>query len=195
MLQINDRDQIITTWTNGRKAIVNLMADSKGEQYIQKLYRPGFTFSMIREYIITDYLSKRLDIVPKVLKFRPVQKQIYLSFMKGKRVLEWVLEHFGDDGVSIMDFQSVHGLETNQTIAVAFKRFRESNSTDATRLREAIKLSYVRLHKLKFVHGSTDPRNIIYDGNMVHIIDFDNSRPSLLPEKVDSGRLKMWYGI
>jgi hypothetical protein len=45
------------------------------------------------------------------------------------------------------------------------------------------------------LHGSTDPRNAIYDGNQVFIIDFDHARPSLNPGKFDYPQLSWWYGL
>ena len=190
-----DDIRIITTWTNGRKATVHLVQNSRGERVILKVYRSGFPVSMFREYLATRYVGSRLSIVPKVVNFRPLRKEIVLTYISGQRVLEWVLGRFGEEGVVLSEFQSFHGLETNVQIARAFERFRQSASEEARRLKQAIRESYASLHRIGIQHGGPDPRNVVYDEARAFIIDFDHARPGLAPAKVDYPTLTRWYGI
>lgn len=186
--------RVITAWTNGRKAEVQLLEDSAQKKLILKAYRPGFMLPMFREYLVTLFVSRKLSIVPKVLAFQPLHKRLFLSFIDGQRVLEWVLQRYGDDGLVLSDFQSFHGLDTNEQVASAFSRFRYSNSKEARDLKKAIHESYRSLHRIRIRHGTTDPRNIIYDGTRAFILDFDHARPSLNPSKCDLEALECWFG-
>jgi len=190
-----DDRRIISSWTNGRKATVHLVQNGRGELLISKIYRPDFLVPMLREYLTTSYVARRLSIGPKVLGFRPCRKEILLSYIAGERVLEWVLQRFGDEKVILSEFQSFHGLNTNAQVARAFERFRQSLSEEARRLKLAIQQSYSSLHRIKILHGGADPRNIIYDGNRAFIIDFDHARPSLSPANTEYRTLTHWYGI
>jgi len=189
---------VVTSWTNGRKAVVHLVENGKGEKLIMKVYRRGFFLTMVREYIATRYIAGRRTDTPRVKGFRPWRRELMLSYVSGRRVLEWVLERFGDEGLSLADFQSFHGLDPERLdprVAVAFERLRASRSEDARRLKEAIRSSYDTLHRLHILHGSPDPRNVIYDGDRVVIIDFDHTRPSFNPAKIDYRGLEYWYGL
>src|SRR6266567_8713152 len=146
MSRRSDDRRIITSWTNGRKATVHLVRNSCGEQLVLKIYRPGFWVSMLREYLTTSYVARRLSVGPKVLSFRLCRKEILLSYVSGERVLEWVLQRFGDDEVVLSDFQSFHGLDTNAQVSRAFERFRQSPAEEAHRLKLAIRESYSSLH-------------------------------------------------
>lgn len=194
MLQKPDRWRVITAWTNGRKAEVQLLEDTAQKKIILKTYRSGFILPMFREYLVTTYVSRKLSIVPKVIAFQPLRKRLFLSFISGQRVLEWVLQHFGDNGLVVSDFQSFHGLETNEKVAAAFSRFRQSGAKEARELKKAIRESYLLLHRIRIRHGTTDPRNIIYDGKRAFILDFDHARPSLNPAKCDREALECWFG-
>ena len=178
-----------------RAATVHLMANDSGDRVIKKVYRPGFTAKMFREYVVARYVAQRLSIVPRVLSFRPACREIFFSYLPGQRVLEWVLDRFGDTDLVLREFQSFHGLETNPQVAEAFSRFRQSSSEAASGLKQAIRKSYLSLHGIRMLHGSSDPRNIIYDGDRAFIIDFDHSRPSLSPAKLECRGLTHWYGI
>jgi serine/threonine protein kinase len=193
-----NESRAITSWTNGRKAIVQLIENGRGEKWILKTYRPGFALTMLREYLVTRYISRRIPLTPKVLGFRPLRKELLLSYVSGQRVLEWVLERFGDAGLYLLDFQSFHGLDPdhpNPVVAAAFERFRRSTSEDAQQLKQAIRASYAALHRIGILHGSPDPRNIIYGDGRVSIIDFDHARPCLDPAKIDYRSLSYWYGL
>lgn len=137
----------------------------------------------------------RLAIVPRVFGFRPWCKELFFSYIPGQRVLEWVLERFGDRNLSLVDFHSFHGLDTNLQVAEAFARFRHSTSEEAHRLKQAIKTSYSCLHQIGILHGSADPRNVIYDQDRVYIVDFDHARPSFNTGRIENRSLTHWYGI
>lgn len=191
----SNNSRIICSWTNGRKANVYLIEDETGQKVIRKVYRPRFVVTMFREYFLTSYLAHRIDIVPQVLKFRPLERDLVLSYIHGDRVFEWVLAWYGDEYLNIEDFRSYDHLDTCNIVDRAFKKFRNSQLPDTVRLKQAIKESYDMLHKTRFIHGSADPRNIIYDGKQVFIIDFDHSRPSLNPRIHEYRYLSKWYGI
>src|SRR6266446_9364039 len=108
MLPKRDEFGVISSWTNGQKAIVHLLESGTGEKLILKQYRPGFTVTMLREYVVAKYVARRLSVVPTVLGFRPRRKELYFSYIPGQRVLEWVLERFGGN-VALCEFQSFHG--------------------------------------------------------------------------------------
>lgn len=188
---------VITSWTNGRKAVIHLVKDSAGQKLIVKVYRPGFLAAMLREYVVARFVASRLSVVPRVLGFRPWRKELYFSYIPGQRVLEWVLQRFGDN-VTLADFQSIHGLNpphhVHPQVADAFARFRRSTSEESLRLKAAITASYSSLHRIGMLHGSADPRNVIYDGARIFIIDFDHARPSFNPEKIESSSLAYWFG-
>jgi len=185
----------ITVWTNGQRAVVKLIESSQGEKIIYKLYRPGNTIWMFREYLNMFYLSRRLDIVPKLIKFHPFRKQLVMSFIEGQRVLEWILIHFGPPDISINDYLNFEEMDTDPIILNALSNFRQSTSDKACALKKAILLSYAKLHALKFQHGTSDPRNIIYDGKQVFIIDFDHARPCFDCVKNDNRALMHYFGI
>src|SRR6202008_4803458 len=111
---------------------------------------------------------------------------------------EWVLRRFGQD-LNVVDFQSFHGLnppdDVDPRVAEAFAKFRQSTSDEALRLREAIRVSYAQLHRIRIKHGSADPRNVLYDDGRIFIIDFDNARPSLNAATIDYQELEYWYAI
>lgn len=196
MLTRPDQLTVITSWTNGEKALVHLMANRTGQKFIMKVYRPGFTARMFREYVAARYVANKLSIVPKVLAFRPWRKELYFSYIPGQRVFEWVLQRFGSN-VTLSEFQSFHGLDPDHVdarVAEAFARFRESTSEEAHQLREAIRTSYSCLHRIGILHGSPNPRNLIYGQDRVFIIDFDHARPSINPAKIDYKSLTYWYG-
>jgi len=195
MWPMPDDAAVATSWTNGLRATVHLLEKGSGEKVILKVYRPGFMGLMLREYVATRYVASRIPIVPKVLAFRPLKRELCLSYIHGQRVLEWVLERFGGRNTVLSDFQNFHGLDTNAQVAEAFSRFLDATSEDACRLKEAIRASYSSLHQIGMLHGSSDPRNIIYDGSRVFIIDFDHARPSLAPARIERRSLMRWYGI
>lgn len=190
-----DNSRVVSSWTNGRMANVYLVEEESGRRVIRKRYKRRFLLAMVREYLATVYLTHWLDITPRVLSFGLISGELVLSHMPGVRVLEWVLARYGDPDLRIEDFQSFHGLDTNATVAEAFRRFRDCRSPEAVRLKQAISRSYAALHRTWFVHGGADPRNIIYDGERVFIIDFNQSRPSLNPQQFERACLCRWYGI
>jgi len=190
-----DLTEPLCTWNNGQKAVVHLVHNSNGEPQIQKIYKPGFTGWMLREYIGLWYVSKRLSVVPKPIRFRPWKREIIMSYVSGERVLEWVLKHFGQPDLHLEEFLNFEAMDADSRIVEAFARFRESSSHDASKLKHAIKESYGRLHALGWQHGTSDPRNVIYDGNQAHIIDFDHARPSLSPVELDYQALRYWFGL
>jgi len=189
-----DKSKTLCSWTNGRKANVYLVESTCGTKVILKCYRTRFIATLVREYLCTKYLSHRLAITPKVLGFNPRSRQLILSYIPGERVFEWVLARFGTEGIRIEDFRSYDYLDTCKIVAEAFKQFRSSQLPEALTLKKAIKDSYELLHRTGFVHGSADPRNVIYDGRQVFIIDFDHARPCLSP-KLEYTALSKWYGI
>jgi len=194
-----DRLAPVTSWSNGRKAAVYLLQDSDGSKFIKKAYRPGFRSPMCREFVMAAYAASRMTIVPRVLAFRPWRDELFLEYLPGERVLEWVLRHFGPRGLVAADFQSFHGLDpphnVDARVAHAFARFRDSSSDDARQLKSAIRESYALLHRIGVKHGSADPRNLLYHQNRIYIIDFDNARPSFNPAKLDYEDLRYWFGI
>ncbi len=185
----------VCSWTNGEKAVVRLVELPTGEKRIVKVYKPGFIGWMFREYLSLRYVSKRLSIIPKLICFRPSQKELVLSYIPGQRVLEWVLQRFGEANLNVEEFLNFEAMGTDPRIVEAFVRFRLSASEDASKLKQAIKLSYGRLHELGWQHGTCDPRNVIYDEQQAYIIDFDHARPSLKPIKHDYPALTQWFGI
>jgi hypothetical protein len=190
--------RIVTSWTNGRKAMVYLMQNATGQRVILKIYRPGFFLTMCREYLVTKYIGLSLSGVPRVLAFAPFERKLVLSFLTGQRVLEWVLQRFGDPGLPLEQFQSFHGLDPdnlNPDVATAFDRFRQSTSAEAQRLRRAMRSSYEELHRIRMLHGSPDPRNVIYQDGRIFIIDFDHARPAWNPSEIDGKALEYWYRV
>ena len=199
MLPKPDEFSLVTSWTNGEKAVVHLLENSRGERLIMKEYRRGFLDTMFREYLAARYVASRLSVVPKVFGFRPWRKELFFEYVPGQRVLEWVLQRFGDKNILLSEFQSFHGLDpcnyVDPRVAEAFARFRQTTSEEAHRLKHAIKASYSCLHQIGILHGSADPRNVIYDEDRVVIIDFDHARPSLNPAKLEYRSLGYWYGL
>jgi len=128
MLPKRDSIRTLCTWNNGEKAVVHLVEDSNGEKQIQKLYKPGFAGWMFREYLSIRYLSRWLDIIPKLVSFRPGKKELIISYIPGQRVLEWVLEHFGQPNLDLDEFRNFEAMERDPRITEAFVRFRESSS-------------------------------------------------------------------
>ena len=189
-----DGAAVLTSWTNGRKAVVELLQDRAGRKIIRKTYRPGFWLAMFREYIMATYVSRRTCVTPRVVEFHPMAREIVFEYVDGQRVLEWVLSRFGDTS-NVEEFQSFHGLNVDTRVADAFRQFRESCSDEAAQLRQAILDSYLALHGTRIKHGSADPRNVIYRDGRIFIIDFDNARPSLKPWVIDGRDLEHWYGI
>ena len=190
-----DEGRILCSWTNGRKAVALLVEDTHGRKVVVKRYRTRFVATMLREYFVTKHLARRLQIVPRVLGFQILRRQLVLSYIEGQRVLEWVLQRYGDPGLELHAFQSYDYFDTCMIVDRAFSRFREAVDPSAVRLKQAIRQSYAALHQTGFAHGSADPRNVIYDGRTVHIIDFDHSRPRLRSEKPDQRGLARWYGL
>ena len=128
-----------------------------------------------------------------------LREKIFFAYIPGQRVLEWVLQRFGDKHLSLSEFQSFHGLDppdhVDARVAEAFVRFRQSTSEEAYRLNQAVKASYSCLRQIGIFHESTDPRNVIYDQDRVFIIDFDHARPSFNPVRIDYRSLTYWYGL
>ena len=195
MSQSEHGETVLRSWTHGAKADVDLVDGARG-RVIRKRYRPGPTAlaAMMREYLALKALQG-LNIVPKVIDFLPLHRQLSISFLAGERLLEWVLARYGGPGLDLASFANFHGLDEREDIRVAFRRFRESSATEAVGLRDAITDSYRRLHLRRCVHGDPSPRNLLYDGRVVYLIDFDHWRPSLAPGKIDSVALQRWYGI
>jgi tRNA A-37 threonylcarbamoyl transferase component Bud32 len=189
------KSSVVCSWTNGRKAIVYLVELESGQRMVLKRYRVRFLATMVREYLLTTYLSHRLDITPKVVAFKPFSRELVVEFIPGERVLEWVLARYGDNGIRLEEFRSYDYLDTCNIVGNAFRRFRSSESPEAIRLKQAIRESYGLLHRTGCVHGSADPRNIIYDSKRVFIIDLDHARPSLNPRSLENRSLSKWYGI
>lgn len=192
---MRDPLQYQCTWNNGQKAVVHLVEDANGDRAIYKIYKPGFFGWMVREWFGIWYVSKRVDVTPKLIGFSPFRRELVLSYIPGQRVLEWVLERFGESSTDLDQFRNCEALEGDARITRAFERFRRSPSEEASRLRACIQRSYARLHAIGWQHGTSDPRNIIYDGHRAYIIDFDHARPSLSPEQYDNPALAYWFGI
>lgn len=197
MWRMPNEVSVITSWTNGRKAVVDLVQDQQGSRFIRKVYRRGWRARMFREWFMAAFVSSFSSVGPRVLAFRPWRNELFLEFIPGERVLEWVLSRFGE-GLVLAEFQSFHGLrppnDVDPRVADAFRRFQLSTSVEVVQLKAAIKASYGALHRIGVKHGSPDPRNVIYDGKCVFIIDFDNARPSVRPSLSDKGDLEYWYG-
>ena len=187
-------ESVVTKWTNGSKAEVCLLEDKAGKRRIKKRYRRQFSRPMLRELFALLYVS-RLRVTPYVIKFSLIKGEFELSYIEGERVLEWVLARYGDHGTDLAEFESFHGLETNSVVARAFERFRDSSEPRSVALREAIRISYAKLHGRHILHGDSSPRNLIYDGHKVHLIDFDRSRVCRDPASIEFGNLQRWYGI
>jgi Ser/Thr protein kinase RdoA (MazF antagonist) len=184
----------VASWTNGSQAEVHLLEDEEGTRTILKCYRAGKTTVMLRELLALRWLG-RLAVLPRVLDYDLRGRTLQLSYIAGDRVLEWVLDRFGEPGLDLQAFASSDGLETNPAIDSAFRRFRGSSDPEASALKAAITQTYRQLHRTSFVHGDPSPRNIIYDGGRAFLIDFDHTRPSLAPARIDSRALSRWYGI
>jgi hypothetical protein len=187
----------VKSWTNGQLAVTSLKDDGEGGRWIEKKYRTTIKaiLTMIREYMMMGYISRRLSIVPRLLGVNWKERELRLTFIPGTRVLEWVLGHCGREGLDLAQFESFHGLQTNPDVAAAFANFRSSPSVDCIALKEAILSSYRQFHRTGMVHGCADPRNLIYCDGVVHIIDFDHARPSFARRSIDGRCLKEWYGI
>jgi tRNA A-37 threonylcarbamoyl transferase component Bud32 len=192
---ISHNSNIKCSWTNGRKANVYLIEQECGWKLILKRYKTRFVATMVREYLLTKYLSRRLDIMPKVLGFKLFSRELVLSYIQGERVFEWVMVRYGDTGINIEDFRSYDYLDRCEIVDRAFGKFRKCRLPETIKLKRAIKDSYELLHKIGFIHGSADPRNIIYDGERIFIIDFDHSRPCLNPRAIEYRALYKWYGL
>jgi hypothetical protein len=190
-----DEWEIKRSWTNGEKADVHLVVTPQGEQQILKVYRPGFKGWMFREYLTLRLLSGHSLPVPKLLSFRPLLKELLMSLVPGERVLEWALREFGRPGLDLEEFQNFEALYTDERIVEAFRRLRESQEPKAVRFREAVKTSYNQLHALGWQHGTSDPRNVIYDGTTAYLIDFDHARPCLGRSRGDAGEVANWFGV
>lgn len=186
---------VVSKWDNGSKANVSHLRDSTGNEYIRKDYRSGQFLTFCRELAVLKYLGARISCVPLVLRYELAGSTTYLEYVDGERVLEWVLRKFGVGHIDLESYRSFHGLETDEVIGLAFDRFKKSNNPEARKLKKAIASSYRRLHREHFVHGDPSPRNLIFDGTNVTIIDFDHSRPSRKPFEVDGEKLQRWYGI
>jgi len=186
---------VLCSWTNGKRAVVNLVQNEAGEKYIHKIYYRGHSLWMLREYANAKYLSSRLSIVPRLISFHYWHRELVFSYIPGQRVFEWVLERFGDPGLQLDEFLNFEPMYTDERVTSAFAYFRNSSSPEAINLKQAIKESYGELHRIGFQHGTCDPRNIIYDGQRVFIIDFDHARPGLNPGKYDYPELAQWFGV
>jgi Lipopolysaccharide kinase (Kdo/WaaP) family len=183
------------TWDNGQKAVVRLMESADGDKLIQKVYGRRFAGWMLRESISIWYLSKSLEIVPRLIDFKPWKNELIMSYIPGQRALEWVLQRFGPSNLDLSEFLNCPSMERDPRIREAFSQFRKSSSAEATKLKESIRMSYAQLHSLGWQHGASNPRNVIFDGERAHIIDFDHARPSLVPGKYDYPELEQWFGI
>src|SRR2546426_12645194 len=104
MLPKLDDLTIVTSWTNGRKAVVHLVENNNGQRLIVKVYRRGFIAAMFREYIASRYVSMRLSMVPRVVGFRPWRRELFFSYIQGQRVLEWVLQRFAGNDINLSEF-------------------------------------------------------------------------------------------
>jgi len=149
---------------------------------------------MVKEILALRCLAN-LELAPQVLSYELATRTLVLTYVPGERVLEWVLRRYGDRGLDLDRFASTHGLSTNEHVQRAFARFRASTDTQALALREAIVDTYRRLHRVHVLHGDPGPRNIIYDGERAYLIDFDQTRPSFSPARIETRGLKKWYGI
>jgi Lipopolysaccharide kinase (Kdo/WaaP) family len=183
------------SWTNGDKADVHLVVTPAGEPQILKIYRPGFTAWMFREYLTLRQLFGRSVPVPQLRGFKLFRRELLMSFVPGERVLEWGLREFGGPILNVEEFQNANGLYTDPRIGEAFRRLKESQSPEAAAFRAAVQKSYHQLHALGWQHGTSDPRNVIYDGTTAYLIDFDHARPSLAPARADGKKLDYWFGV
>lgn len=186
--------RVLESWTNGSMADIYLTQNECGEKAVRKCYRSGFLHALMREYLTLTYLS-RLPIVPRIVQVRILHRELILSYLPGVRVLEWVLKNYGDPRLDLRKYHSYHGLETDQDIDRAFCRFRNSHDTTGSALKGAISSSYAMLHGTGFTHGDPSPRNLIYDGELVYLIDFDHARPSPGPGQIDRRSLERWYAV
>jgi tRNA A-37 threonylcarbamoyl transferase component Bud32 len=188
-------DRVITSWTNGRKACVLLMQNRNGEKYLIKRYHRRFLPTMIREALCLRYLASRLGCVPVLLRISLLRNELVISYISGERLLEWILKRLGPADVELQRFQSFHGLKTNPVVQTALDRFRASSDGEIMNLKAAIQESYAELHSLGWIHGSADPRNLIYDGRRVFLIDFDHARPCSNAFRKEAPGLERWFGI
>lgn len=188
------KHKLVSSWTNGSKSEVFLLQDKNGNMLIKKCYRKGLFHILAREYIALKSLSS-LDFVPKIVELRFFSREMALSYVPGTRVLEWILEKYGRPGLDLKRFGSFHGLEINEEISEAFRYFRDAKDSASTSLKEAIRSSYLTLHSKGWIHGDPSPRNLIYEGGKIYLIDFDHARPCLDPPKIDYRSIEKWYGL
>jgi tRNA A-37 threonylcarbamoyl transferase component Bud32 len=191
-MSLNQADRVIASWEHGRHALVQLVQNDDGNRYIVKKYKFKFWRTMYREAAMTWYLSQRLEFVPKLLHVCVSSNALRLSVVPGTRLREWILEHYAPPGTRS---SSSHLLQSDPVVMAALKRFRTNNDETAVSLKRAITRSYSALHALGWIHGSADPRNMLYDGNKLYIIDFDQARPSWNAVAKESPCLTRWYGI
>jgi serine/threonine-protein kinase RIO1 len=187
--------KVINRWTNGRKAVVYLLDRGDGSCFILKHYKARFMGTMFREWSSTKYLATRVSQTPRLLGASFLRRSLEISYFEGERVLEWVLARFGPKDLDLKEFASFHGLYTNPTVLDAFEKFRNSSDPEAVKLRSAIQKSYATLHRAGWIHGSADPRNLIYDGEHAYIIDLDHARPAISGKKNENSSLKRWFGV
>ncbi len=195
MLQMHRDHDVINRWTNGRKAIVYLLGRKDGSCFILKHYKLRFLGTMIREWSATKYLSERVLHTPRLLGANFLTRSLEISYCEGERVLEWVLARYGPQNLDLKEFGSFHGMQTNETVLGAFTAFRASLNEEAVQLRSVIERSYSTLHRAGWIHGSADPRNLIYDGQNAYIIDLDHARPAIGAVRVENSSLKRWFGV
>jgi tRNA A-37 threonylcarbamoyl transferase component Bud32 len=186
---------VLKSWPFGRKALVSLVQDGEGDRYIVKKYRARYFLTMIREALALSYLAKRHRLIPRLLRIGVFRLDLYISYAEGVRVREWVIDKFVPAGCRDRDQPSPHLLESDPVVMSAFSSFRECKSEESTKLKDAIRRSYRDLHMLGWIHGSADPRNIIYDGTDVYIIDFDHARPCFGPVAKEAPGIESWYGV
>ena len=150
---------------------------------------------LIREFLILIYLERKLPTIPKVINIDLKNKTMHLTFVEGERALEWVLKRYGTKGLNVAQFKSFHGLDTNPIVASAFAKLKSSTDKNAKCFKKAIKLAYEEFHNLNFAHGDPSPRNLVYDGKIIHLIDFDRTRLSFNPQAIDRKQLSHWYDL